>query len=88
MDVGLIGGSRVLGAAGDVARIREAGRRRRLFKIAVVVALVADYAFARWLGRRPRALGLAAHLPAAGARRTAAAFILILGAAPRPRRAR
>ena len=50
MDVGLIGGSRVLGAAGDVARIREAGRRRRLFKIAVVVLLVADYAFARWLG--------------------------------------
>ena len=34
MDVGLIGGSRVLGAAGDVARIREAGRQKRLFKLA------------------------------------------------------
>ena len=43
----------VLGAAGDVARIREAGRRRRLFKVAVVVALVADYSFARWLGGDP-----------------------------------
>jgi len=53
MDVGLIGGSRVLGAAGDVARIREAGRRKRLFKLAVVVLLVADYAFARWLGGDP-----------------------------------
>ena len=41
------------GAAGDVARIREAGRRRRLFKFAVVVALVADYALARWLGGDP-----------------------------------
>jgi ATP-dependent Zn protease len=53
MDVGLIGGSRVLGDAGDVARIREAGRRRRLFKVAVVVALIADYTFARWLGGDP-----------------------------------
>jgi cell division protease FtsH len=53
MDVGLIGGSRVLGAAGDVARIREAARRKRLFKLAVVVLLIADYAFARWLGGDP-----------------------------------
>ena len=53
MDVGLIGGSRVLGAAGDVARIREAGRRRRLFKLAVVVALVVDYTVARSLGGDP-----------------------------------
>ena len=53
MDVGLIGGSRVLGAAGDVARIREAGRRRRLLKLGLVALLIADYTFARWLGGDP-----------------------------------
>jgi ATP-dependent Zn protease len=53
MDVGLIGGSRVLGSAGDVAKIREAGRRRRLFKLAVVFLLALDYTFARWLGGDP-----------------------------------
>ena len=50
MDVGLIGGTRVLTDTGDVAKIREAGRRRRLFKLAVVFLLVADYTLARWLG--------------------------------------
>jgi len=50
MDVGLIGGTRVLTDAGDVAKIREAGRRRRLFKLAVVFLLIADYTLARWLG--------------------------------------
>jgi cell division protease FtsH len=53
MDLGLIGGSRVVGAAGDVARIREAGRRRRLFKVAVVALLAADYVVARWAGGSP-----------------------------------
>ena len=37
MDVGLIGGSTVLGAAGDVARVREAGRRKRLLRMAMVL---------------------------------------------------
>ncbi|MGZ4675830.1 MAG: AAA family ATPase [Acidimicrobiia bacterium] len=58
MDVGLIGGADVLGAHGDVARIREAGRRKRLFRFAVVALLVADYAFARWLGGDPVHWGL------------------------------
>ncbi len=50
MDVGLIGGNQVLGASGDVARIREADRRRRLFRWAVVALLIGDYVLARWLG--------------------------------------
>jgi ATP-dependent Zn protease len=53
MDVGLIGGSRVIGATGDVARIRQAGRRRRLVKIGVVALFVADYVLARRLGGNP-----------------------------------
>jgi cell division protease FtsH len=77
MDVGLIGGSRVLGAAGDVARIREAGRRRRLFKIAVVVLLVADYAFARWLGGDPVHWGLPSISLPQGVQDQLPAFILI-----------
>ena len=53
MDVGLIGGNQVLRGAGDVARIRESGRRRRLVKYGLVLALVADYVGARWLGGSP-----------------------------------
>ena len=78
MDVGLIGGSRVLGAAGDVARIREAGRRRRLFKLAVVVAARRRLRVRALARRRPGALGPAAHLAAAGAcQDQLPAFILI-----------
>ena len=58
MDVGLIGGSSVLGAAGDVAQIREASRRKRLVRMAVVLVLLLDYPIARWLGGHPVVWGL------------------------------
>lgn len=53
MDLGLIGGSQVVGRDGDVARIREAGRRRRLVRTLLIVALVIDYPLARALGGHP-----------------------------------
>ena len=58
MDVGLIGGSTVLGASGDVARVREAGRRKRLVRMLVVLALALDYPLARLLGGDPVTWGL------------------------------
>ena len=58
MDVGLIGGARVLGAAGDVARGREEQRRRRQLRWLIVVVLVGDYLLARWLGGDPVSLRL------------------------------
>ena len=53
MDVGLIGGSTVLGANGDVARVREAGRRKRMIRMGIVLLLLADYPLARMLGGDP-----------------------------------
>ena len=53
VDVGLIGGSKVLGAQGDVARVREAGRRKRLLRMAIVLALALDYPLARLLAGDP-----------------------------------
>ena len=53
MDLGLIGGSQVVGRDGDVARIREAGRRRRLIRTLLIVLLVIDYPLARALGGHP-----------------------------------
>ena len=50
MDIALIGGNSVLKRDGDVAQIREAGRRRRMFRYAIVLVLAADYVLARWLG--------------------------------------
>ncbi|MEO6467841.1 MAG: AAA family ATPase [Acidimicrobiia bacterium] len=58
MDLGLLGGEKVLGAQGDVARVREAGRRRRLVRMAIVVALLLDYPLARLLGGHPVVWGL------------------------------
>ncbi len=58
MDVGRIGGSTVLGADGDVARVREAGRRRRMLRMAIVALLVLDYPLARLLGGDPVHWGL------------------------------
>ena len=58
MDLGLLGGEKVLGAQGDVARVREAGRRRRLVRMAIVLALVLDYPLARLLGGNPVVWGL------------------------------
>ena len=58
MDVGLIGGTTVLGASGDVARIREAGRRKRLLRIGIVLALALDYPTARLLGGDPVTWGI------------------------------
>ena len=58
MDLGLLGGEKVLGAQGDVARVREAGRRRRLVRMAIVLALVLDYPLARLLGGHPVVWGL------------------------------
>ena len=58
MDVGLLGGEKVLGAQGDVARVREAGRRRRLVRMAIVLALALDYPLARLLGGNPVVWGL------------------------------
>ncbi len=58
MDVGLIGGNEVLGARGDVARVREAGRRKRLIRMAIVLALLLDYPLARYLGGNPVVWGL------------------------------
>ncbi len=53
MDVGLIGGSTVLGSRGDVARHREAGRRKRLLRLAIVAMIAFDYPLARALGGNP-----------------------------------
>ncbi|MBK5288712.1 MAG: AAA family ATPase [Acidimicrobiia bacterium] len=53
MDLGLIGGSKVVGRTGDVAQIREAGRRRRLIRTLLILALVIDYPLARYLGGQP-----------------------------------
>ena len=53
MDLGLIGGSQVVGRDGDVARIREAGRRRRLIRTLLIVALLVDYPLARAMGGQP-----------------------------------
>ena len=58
MDVGRIGGTTVLGADGDVARVREAGRRRRMLRMAIVALLVLDYPLARLLGGDPVHWGL------------------------------
>ena len=58
MDLGLLGGEKVLGAQGDVARVREAGRRRRLVRMAIVLALLLDYPLARLLGGHPVVWGL------------------------------
>ena len=58
MDVGLIGGTTVLGASGDVARIREAGRRKRLLRMGIVLALALDYPIARLLGGDPVTWGV------------------------------
>ena len=58
MDLELLGGEKVLGAQGDVARVREAGRRRRLVRMAIVLALVLDYPLARLLGGNPVVWGL------------------------------
>ena len=58
MDVGRIGGSTVLGADGDVARVREAGRRRRMLRMAIVALLVLDYPLARLLGGDPIQWGM------------------------------
>ena len=58
MDLGLLGGEKVLGAQGDVARVREAGRRRRLVRMAIVLALILDYPLARLLGGHPVVWGL------------------------------
>ena len=53
MDLGLIGGSQVVGRDGDVARIREAGRRRRLIRTLLIVVLLVDYPLARAMGGQP-----------------------------------
>lgn len=53
MDIALVGGNSVLKGTGDVARIREAGRRRRMFKYIVLAVLIADYSLARWIGGDP-----------------------------------
>src|SRR4051794_21992896 len=53
MDVGLIGGSTVVGARGDVARHREAGRRKRLLRMAIVLMIALDYPLARAAGGDP-----------------------------------
>lgn len=53
MDVGAIGGNHVLAGRADVERIRERDRRKRLFRLAVLGLLVADYVLARWLGGDP-----------------------------------
>ncbi len=58
MDLGLLGGEKVVGAQGDVARVREAGRRRRLVRMAIVLALLLDYPLARLLGGHPVVWGL------------------------------
>ncbi len=58
MDLELLGGEKVLGAQGDVARVREAGRRRRLVRMAIVLALLLDYPLARLLGGHPVVWGL------------------------------
>jgi len=82
MDVGLIGGSRVLGAHGDVARIRETARRRRLIRLGVVALFVADYMVARWLGGNPVHLGMPRfHVPPAWENLIPSiVLILVLGA--------
>ncbi len=53
MDLGLIGGSQVIGRAGDVAQMRESGRRRRLVRNLLILAVVIDYPLARYLGGQP-----------------------------------
>ncbi|MEP6625824.1 MAG: AAA family ATPase, partial [Acidimicrobiia bacterium] len=53
MDVGLIGGSTVLSTRGDVARVREAGRRKRLLRLAIVAMIALDYPLARAFGGHP-----------------------------------
>jgi ATP-dependent Zn protease len=58
MDVRLLGSAEVLrGTVGDVARQREAHRRRRLWEVAAVLAAAAIYLYVRWTGGNPVHLG-------------------------------
>jgi len=58
MDVRLLGSAEVLrGAVGDVARQREAHRRRRLWTVAAVLVALALFLYVRWLGGSPVHLG-------------------------------
>lgn len=58
MDVRLLGSAEVLrGSVGDVARQREAHRRRRLWELAAVLGVAALYLYIRWAGGSPVRLG-------------------------------
>jgi ATP-dependent Zn protease len=58
MDVRLLGSAEVLrGSVGDVARQREAHRRKRLWELGAVLGAVALYLGIRWVGGSPVRLG-------------------------------
>jgi ATP-dependent Zn protease len=58
MDVRLLGSAEVLrGSVGDVARQREAHRRRRLWELAAVLGAAALYLYIRWTAGSPVRLG-------------------------------